>query len=501
MNNMRSGNSEAGKKLSKLESRIEQLENQLQQKEKEHAKDKKALEDALALQRQKNRELDRKNSEYLKRIQELEKQNTVQSSDNGDTHRITAPSTSIFHNNESKEKELNSTPGSTQSSNKPEPIIAPGILMFNNNEFKEKELYSDPGSTQSSKPEPITASGLKAVYKMIGLLPKDDKLHFTGVKLAFENKEKAKAFKAKFHDYPDNNQTSFTLVLGGYCEFVDKMLIELDENVLALQFMNSDASFKARENPSLEGEILLEELAKYVDISSIPQELRSEYHNQPLSKRELEQFHSGRESSSIKLTTSDTPKSENDRAHRITAPGIRMFDNNGSRNKKEKELDSAPGSTQNSKPEPTTATGLKTIYKIIGSLPTDDKLHFTGVKLAFENKEKAKAFKAKFHDYADNNRTSFTLVLGGYSEFVDKMLIELDENVLALQFMNSGASFKARENPSLEGEILLEELAKYVDTSSIPQELRSEYHNQPLSKSELEQFHSGRKSSSIKLTT
>ena len=222
------------------------------------------IEYELTLQQTKNRDLTNQNATLLKQIQELQLQNfesqSGQISNNASytVHRrdtVVSPNT----NRETDSKFKKSTPGIFAI--RPDSDVA--MEVINN----------------GSKVEP---SGLKIIYKMLGQNFKN-KMEFYGIKLVFENKDKAENFKIRLINFFEKEKIySFTLLIDEIFDSSTQV-----EYIYKLQFMNCKAYFFSLKNPEKSGELLLAELEKYVEISNIPREFRKSWHNIKANEEEI----------------------------------------------------------------------------------------------------------------------------------------------------------------------------------------------------------------------
>lgn len=147
----------------------------------------------------------------------------------------------------------------------------------NNASMNDVAMVDAPIEDTKMKP-----AGLQAVHKIYGKLITGE-VEFYSVRLAFTNEKQAKAFKAKCED--KSNIDSFALDSGTCVKFPEG--IRQDLHVLTLRFINCEAHFQACKQPEKTGELLLQELEKYVDISGVPIESR-DYYNNLLNKPKLE---------------------------------------------------------------------------------------------------------------------------------------------------------------------------------------------------------------------
>lgn len=122
----------------------------------------------------------------------------------------------------------------------------------------------------------IKPKGLVTIYQMTNTLKPH--LSIWGVKLVFENEAKKNKFKLQFLSLKIN-----------HLHLEDDIVVNWRtnnkiNNILQLE-LNED-SYEAPKNLQERGLYLLAELARYVDISGIPQEIRDAWMNLKLSEIE-----------------------------------------------------------------------------------------------------------------------------------------------------------------------------------------------------------------------
>ena len=140
--------------------------------------------------------------------------------------------------------------------------------LANANTF-QMGLFAGEGSDK------LKADGLKTIYRMI-IFFSDDYTPFYSVKLVFENVEKAIALNNKLIEcFKEKDINPFTLEKDPYIEKEGTQYI-------------FEMSFTVQcEDVQKQGEMLLSELEKYVDIRNIPQEYRNSIQNMPLDENLL----------------------------------------------------------------------------------------------------------------------------------------------------------------------------------------------------------------------
>ena len=202
------------------------------------------IERELALQQIKNHDVINQNADLLKQIEELQRENF-----------------------ELQRQVLNrETDGKFKKNNL-------GLFAIRQDLDIAMEIVND-----SSK---IVPTGLKIIYKMLGQIKEE--IEFYGIKLVFENEDKAKNFKKRLMDFFEKEDiSSFTLFIDEAFDSPTQV-----EYIYKLQFMNCDAYFSTFKHPEKTGELLLAELEKYVEISNVPQEFRKSWRNTKISEEEI----------------------------------------------------------------------------------------------------------------------------------------------------------------------------------------------------------------------
>jgi curved DNA-binding protein CbpA len=337
-------------------------------------------------------------------------------------------------------------------------------------DLKDDGRASHDSSHKKTNTVKLRAQGLQKIYKVLGQTIQGKRV-FRGVKLVFSNTEDAKIFQKKFNaeigHIPGGG--TFFLGFGGYLQG----LTDRDSHILKLNIvMNSEPYWelakKQKEASNIsceqlekvaEGEILIRELEKYIDISNLPQEYCDIQGNRLLNKDEIQAFEVSQ--AKTKLTESYHVSDDS------------MFVGHSTKIK---------------------SSALQKVYRMIGDyIGVKDKKIFYGIKLVFTNKEQAEQFNKQYCQYADldqnKNKVNFRLTRGGYSELLnDRRWVHHDEHVLSVEFMNCKAYFESLDYPEKSGELLLKELEKHINISDLPQEYRDAWHNSLLDEEEIQVF-------------